>query len=147
MQNFEMLKKNTSVYENITCINSAIWGEKTALNLRDVGRGEWGYVVEFTEEVSNTNVTTVTMEELVDIYDLEKIDILKIDIEGSEKELFDLSDCKWLNLVRVLIIELHDNFKPGSSKAVFNKLEELTYTLSISGENLVFYFVPDGSDR
>jgi hypothetical protein len=47
---------------------------------------------------------------------IESIDLLKVDIEGAEKEVF--AACDWMDSVRCLMIELHDRFKPGCSEAV-----------------------------
>jgi hypothetical protein len=40
------------------------------------------------------------------------IDLLKIDIEGSELELLS-EDADWLEQVRAISIEFHDAFRPG----------------------------------
>ena len=48
--------------------------------------------------------------------ELESIDILKVDIEGAEKEVFET--CDWIDAINCLMIETHDRFKPGSSAAV-----------------------------
>jgi hypothetical protein len=52
-------------------------------------------------------------------HQLESIDILKIDIEGAEKEVFADSTA-WLGRVRAIIIELHDRLKPGCSRSFYN---------------------------
>jgi hypothetical protein len=44
------------------------------------------------------------------------VDLLRIDIEGSEKEVFE--SCDWISDVRRLMIDLHDRIKPGYSEAV-----------------------------
>jgi hypothetical protein len=52
---------------------------------------------------------------------LSSIDLLKIDIEGAEKEVFEV--CDWMGDVHSLMIELHDRFKPGCSEAVAPAVE------------------------
>ena len=42
---------------------------------------------------------------------------LKIDIEGAEKEVFD-DVTRWIGKIGVLMIELHERFKPGCVKNV-----------------------------
>ena len=61
-------------------------------------------------------------------------DIVKLDIEGAEKEVFDR--CDWLNRVRVVAIELHDRFKPGCSAAVNSATWQ--FSKSQRGE-IIFY--------
>jgi len=48
-----------------------------------------------------------------------KIDLIKIDIEGSEKEVFK-NNTDWLKRTELLIIELHDELAPGATE-IFNR--------------------------
>lgn len=51
---------------------------------------------------------------------LDRIDLLKMDIEGSEREV--LADpSAWIDRVDALIVELHDRKKPGCG-AVFESV-------------------------
>ena len=45
-----------------------------------------------------------------------RVDFLKIDVEGAEREIF--SSCDWMDKVKLLAIELHDRDCPGSSDTV-----------------------------
>ena len=45
-----------------------------------------------------------------------RVDLLKIDIEGAEREVMS-SSANWIDRVGVLMIELHDDIKPGCSEA------------------------------
>lgn len=48
----------------------------------------------------------INMDELIRQQNLEKIDLLKVDIEGGEVELFK-GPCRWLERVRAIAIEFH----------------------------------------
>lgn len=50
------------------------------------------------------------------------IDILKMDIEGAEKEIFSLGDLGWLKSVRVIMIELHDKHFAGCAESFYRAL-------------------------
>ena len=65
------------------------------------------------------------------------IDILKFDIEGSERYLFDSNFDEWLPKVRILIIEFYDRLVPNSSKAFFNAICKYGFLLSQHGDNLI----------
>ena len=56
----------------------------------------------------------MTMHTLMAEMNLDSIDLLKVDIEGAEKEVFE--DCDWMQRVDCLIIELHDRLKPGAAR-------------------------------
>jgi hypothetical protein len=47
---------------------------------------------------------------------IDSIDLLKMDVEGAEVEAFEQSD--WMSGVQVVVIELHDNIKPGCRATV-----------------------------
>jgi hypothetical protein len=73
-------------------------------------------------------------------FNLNHIDILKLDIEGAEKEIFENGNLEWLDKTDVLTIELHDMYRDGTAKAfikpVYNKIEKMY----IQGENVICYF-------
>ncbi|RZK02930.1 MAG: hypothetical protein EOO43_23210 [Flavobacterium sp.] len=53
----------------------------------------------------------------------EIIDLIKIDIEGSEYEVFRYnSDC-WIKSSRLIAVEIHENLKPGVTKIIEDALE------------------------
>lgn len=81
-------------------------------------------------------MTSITIDKIIELYNIDKIDILKIDIEGSEKEVFEESE--WLDKVNILIIELHDRMKKGCSQSVLNSVMKFDFSLQINGENLIF---------
>jgi hypothetical protein len=69
----------------------------------------------------------------------DSIDLLKLDIEGAEKELFENHACSgWLARTRAVIVELHDRFKPGCTAAVERAVGGQSFRRSQVGENLLF---------
>ena len=66
------------------------------------------------------------------------IDILKMDIEGSEKEVFSSNYAYWLPRTRCIIIEIHDFMRAGSSNAVFATMAKYNFSLAVHDENLIF---------
>jgi hypothetical protein len=63
-------------------------------------------------------VRIVSVPQILDDFPPEKYSplILKIDIEGGEKELFS-GDVGWLDRIPLLIIELHDWLLPGEANS------------------------------
>jgi len=66
-----------------------------------------------------------------------KIDILKLDIEGSEYELFTRNAEEWIDGINSFIFEVPDNDKAGSTQAIYRALKGRDYNSYICGENLV----------
>ncbi len=120
VNNFTLLKKNTAKYPRIIPIQAALWNHTGLIQLHDPGRGEHGYVTR--EEQANSDASThavpsVTMSDLMSRFSISMIDLFKVDIEGAEKEVFETSEA-WIDKVALIIVELHDRFKPGCTSAV-----------------------------
>ena len=70
-------------------------------------------------------------------FGMETIDILKVDIEGSEKEIFS-NNLDWIDHVRVICIELHENIMPGSEDAFADATKNYE-TFERMGEKVIAY--------
>jgi FkbM family methyltransferase len=112
--NFAALARNTSPYKNILAVRAAIWSEDGEVTLGKSDAHVKGafQVVEHGEE----RVRAMTMDTLMRETGIQSIDLLKMDIEGAEKEVF--TACNWIKKVRIIAIELHDRIKPGCRSAV-----------------------------
>lgn len=141
--NFEVLRENTQGYPNIKPFKNAIANQGgTTFNVVDSGGGNWGFMT--LDETATANkkvvdtVTTIGIQEIADQMGFNQIDLLKIDIEGAEKELFEKNYESWLPKTRCLIIELHDGMKPGCSKSFFAAISKYNFSYRHRGENLIF---------
>jgi FkbM family methyltransferase len=121
--NFGLLKKNIAPYGNIIAINKALWGKNTMLEVVDPGFNKWGFQTHACDGEGNkpggTIVESITIDKLMDDYGLMHIDILKIDIEGAEKEVYESSGA-WIDKVGMIAAELHDRHKTGCSRSFYN---------------------------
>jgi FkbM family methyltransferase len=117
-ENFTQLQRNTRAFPQITPIQAAVWGETKQLSVVDTGGREWGFqTVDTTPTRSRSVVPALAMETLVETYGIERVDILKVDIEGAERQVFAHAD-GWIDRVSSIVIELHDRFAPGCSEIV-----------------------------
>jgi FkbM family methyltransferase len=114
--NFQLLKENVAPYSSITPVHAALWHENSTIRLHDPGLGEWGYMTLAGGE--GHEVRAVTVDRLMEEFGVDRVDILKVDIEGAEKEVFS-SPAAWIERVDGIIIELHDGMKPGCSETFF----------------------------
>lgn len=87
---------------------------------------------------SEDSLPAVSIDGIMKEYAINGIDILKIDIEGAEKEVFAFDYENWLPKTKILIIELHDHMKKGCSKSVFQAISQYDFSFSRLDENLVF---------
>ncbi len=135
--NFLMAQKNTALYKNITLLKGAAWHKTEEIKIADYGNGEAAYMIE-----PGTGINTVrayTIKEIMDLMSIKDIDILKIDIEGAEKEIFETGYEEWIPATKIIIVETHDRYKKGTSKAIFKSISKYNFSLEISGENLVLF--------
>jgi FkbM family methyltransferase len=122
-ENFRMLRKNVQGYRSIVAIHAALWNEEGELSvgLPDASTGasgEWAFVT--TEGGSGKRVKAITLRSLMDRFGMPHIDILKVDIEGAEVEVFGA--CDWADAVGCAMVETHDRFRPGCTEAVSGAL-------------------------
>jgi len=120
--NFDLLRKNVAPYPNIVPLRAALWNKDTDLELVDPGIGHWGFRAQSEGGTTAGRVVEkvpgVTINGLMASHGLDYIDILKIDIEGGEKELF-AHPPEWIDKVGVIMIELHDRYEVGCSRNFF----------------------------
>jgi len=64
---------------------------------------------------------TISFSEFISNHHLDRIDFLKIDIEGSEFSLFSY-DTSWLQKVNLLVMEIHTEF--GDPQHILDKLRQ-----------------------
>ena len=134
-----MLKFNTCLYENIYPVNSAMWDKETFIKVEDRGFGEWGFMTFETTADDPNAFKTVTVAKLLKDSGFDEIDLLKVDIEGAEKEVFGAADVdEWLPKVKVIAIELHDRMKDGCSYEFFKAVSKYQWHFAFRGENLIF---------
>jgi FkbM family methyltransferase len=110
-KNFDVLRKNATRF-NIACLKASISSQTGRAKVTDPGRGDWGYR---TEPAADGDVPSVTINSLFQQYAKDRLVpfIVKIDIEGGEKDLFGLNT-EWIRETPLLIVELHDWLFPKS---------------------------------
>lgn len=127
-ENAALCRRNLAPYgDRVKVIEAAIWSSSKKLKL-DFSRGnEWGAQVRSSDRDETGDVAAIDIPSL----NLHAIDILKIDIEGSEAELFSKGVEKWLPSVNSIVIELHG---PECDKAFFSALSGYDYEWRQQGE-------------
>lgn len=134
--NYRAMLKNIAPYSNITPIQAALWKTDGTVNIGlpdSDTREKWAFSV----TGSNGTTRAMTLTTLLSTFGIQTLDLLKVDIEGAEKEVFETCDC--INRIRAIVIETHDRLKPGCADAVDNVTRE--FDRSSRGE-LTFYLRP-----
>lgn len=118
--NFELLKRNVARFPNVTCFQAAVWPtESESLSITNPDAAQFEYKV----AEGAGGIRGVTIPSLLRQAGFERIDVLKLDIEGSELRLLSAADCPdWLFRCDVVMIELHDRMNPGCSMQLYQRL-------------------------
>ena len=112
--NFNVLVRNVSSYRNIVPIQAALWKADGEVSLGPSTAHPKGafHIV----DGGPIRARALTVRSLMRETGIPCIDLLKVDIEGAEKEVFE--SCDWIETVQVIAIELHERVKPGCRTAV-----------------------------
>lgn len=107
---FQLLQKNVRTHSRVQTLQAAVWSEETQLE----GSLEPGRFSGFeVYEDSGGTVHGVPIRQILEMAG-GSVDILKVDIEGAEVELFK-GDLSWLDQVRCIAIEFH-----GAAREITN---------------------------
>ena len=141
--NFQLLCENTANYPNVSLLQAGVWPR--ACHLKIVTHdaqgnflGEWGFRVEETDEPGAQTLPAVTLGQVLRDSGQPAIDLLKIDVEGAEQEVFSASCDDWLPRTNAIMIELHDRFRPGCSDAFFSAVSAREFHQAQKGQTLIF---------
>jgi FkbM family methyltransferase len=107
--NFKMLLKNLKsgiIKKNIIPLHAAIDSKDGEASIQINGLLYNSTIIAANE--NSALVRTISMKTLCNRFNINRIDILKIDIEGTEKRLFE-EDIDWLEKVKYLLIEFHSD--------------------------------------
>ena len=135
--NFKILKENVTVNTiNAKLIQGGVWSTNAYLNVvrdfRDLS--DWAIRVEETNTI--TDLRGYSISEIATDANWKTIDILKIDIEGSEKKVFEKeADTSFLKMTKCIAIEIHDEF--DCRDAIYKILNECGFSLSNVGETTI----------
>lgn len=137
-ENLDVLRANVAPYADVAVEAVGLWCREVKLKLSDkYGMGKWGMTVE--EDPVNGIIPASSIPAVMARQGWSHIDVLKIDIETSERAVFSEGYQEWLPKVRMIVVELHDNMLPGCAQAFFSAIGACwpSYRYSVSGENTI----------
>jgi FkbM family methyltransferase len=113
--NLEVLRANTRLYaDRVEVVGACVGGHERQVRIGGTD-GEWAFRMVDPEGPSGEDeqlVDVVTMDGLLASTGVERIGVLKCDIEGAESELF--ADCRsWIGRVECLSVECHTDSMSG----------------------------------
>lgn len=134
LQNYDLLCRNCSQYSNIFPIRGAIWDSNAALKIFNPWSKSWTIRVSEIDDPSIESIRGITILDLLNEFKATEIDILKIDIEGSEEKIFSSKHTDWINAVKTMIIEVHGK---KCEEAILRAISEHNFQVTKKGEKLI----------
>lgn len=112
--NAELCRANLASFDGLaSTVHAAVWphaSQRLAIDRGPDGSAQpWALRVREAGSNETSAIFGVSIPEVMERFGLASIDILKIDIEGSERLLFESDATEWLGRVRNLAVELHDD--------------------------------------
>jgi FkbM family methyltransferase len=107
--NLSLLKENikNNPTENIIVINNAIWHEKKTVFITNQGGNSSIIDGSYAESVE---VLAITIQNFIDLYSIDEIDVAKIDIEGAEFDLIINTPPETLAKIKYITLEFDKSF-------------------------------------
>lgn len=119
--NVRQLKKNCRRCACLIVEQKAVWSHPARLRIINPHDASNAFVVK--EDLAGT-IEATSIGDLLRRHQLDAIDLLKIDIEGSEKEVFEHRNVQeWLPKIKALLIETHDNIRDGTQAALHRAVD------------------------
>lgn len=136
IENFKILDFNLD--NNSDCkivkINGAVWSSNSKIKIINDFRDklDWSFRVEETSDAEA--IQAYSINKLIKDNNFRVLDILKMDIEGSEKQIFTSpsSNLDFLKITKCIALEIHDEFE--CRKDIYKVLNDFGFKLFNQGE-------------
>lgn len=127
--NFSVLELNSN--DSMELVHAGIWSKTCRLSTNREFRDRNDWAVRTAE--SHEGIRGITLPELMDEREIKQIDILKVDVEGAEFELF--KDARFLKDVGIVAMEIHKEL--GNQMELLDTLTTNGFDFAWFGETLL----------
>ena len=138
--NYEMMLRNfeLNTLSNTFPLMAAVDKKEGFMDIDTGIRDKENWAISFKEANCPTEIVSYSIPALLNKYSLQEIDFLKMDIEGTEKAIFENgADISFLNRIKVLAVEIHDEFNCRSN--IYKVLKENNFIVFNSNETTIAF--------
>ena len=122
--NFELLQRNAANYPQVIPLHAALWNEDTTLGLSNPGDRVDSY--RYSSDAALESVQALSLPSVLERFGISHVDVLKIDIEGAEAQVF-AGRPEWVGRVGMFVIELHGDEARETFAAATSSLDAVRY--------------------
>jgi FkbM family methyltransferase len=123
---------------NVTLLQTALWPRPGRLIISDHYHQAWADSVKEPTDQTVGDVRAISVNDIFGKLGVDRIDLLKLDIQGSERELFSADSITWLDRVGFIVAELHDRLRAGCAKAFYSALVAKDFKQEIQGRKYLY---------
>lgn len=135
-ENYSALRANLTGWpHDIRVHNVAVGGTAGFGQMLDAGERSLDHRLVTAGEKAGHRVEVITLETAVELTSAPMVDLLKIDIEGSEGDVLASTDERILRRIRRVALEYHDNIRPGTLQLVRDVLSATHRIVDVHGES------------
>ena len=132
-QNFELSVKNPRAYPQIMPLPKGLWNHRAKLAIDNPQDDAWAYTVSETDDETHSAINGVGVADLLRDFGWQRVDVLKMDIEGAELEVLSAGTEEWIDCIGVLAIEVHYQ-RVGCWEAFARIAEQSSFVLKWFGK-------------
>ncbi len=134
--NFKLLTLNTASYPRIRRLNGAVWSKSARLSVNGHELGDWG--AHFTAGNEDAVTQAWPVDEILRLNGWDRADLIKCDVEGTEREIFADRGARWHQEAQCVTVETHDAWIPNCLSTVQACFPEDRFDRVWSGEVWAF---------
>ncbi len=86
--NLDLLDRNTRPWNRITCLQAAVWSHRSWVQVANPNDEPNAYRMSESRDSSKENIPAYTIAQLIERQGCKHLDLLKMDVEGAEAEIF-----------------------------------------------------------
>ena len=131
-ENYEVFSENIKMnsLQNIISHNVAVTKTEGEIPIY-LSDDESGHSV-FEKDTKTVNVESISLKKIIDVNNINRCNLLKLDCEGSEYEIIESLPKNYFDKIDKIIIEYHFAEKyPTLFKNLISKLESIPFTIEI----------------
>lgn len=135
-ENYEALVRNLAGWRHrVTPVNMAVGRREGRGQMVLTGDRSLDHRLSTTDIEGAPGVGIVSLAEAIRSTGSDMVDLLKLDVEGAEVEIFEGADAATLRRIRRLAIEYHDNIRPGTLRRLKEILQPTHRLISVRGND------------
>lgn len=135
--NVVCLRKNVQEFENVDIIQKGVWSKKGYLNL-NLSWGIEGHSITKTGSQGSVNIQVDSIDNIVSDLNIEKVDFIKMNVEGAEIEALEGAKKTLKNTEKISVASYYQRNGKITAPRVRDFLDSQGFNVSVSEKNIVY---------